>query len=183
MRGMCKGRSVRRGPDCSRLGARRRPILRLRHVRCQGSAGRKAGALHDWMILGRFRRGASPGIARRRGVTIAAAFSTPGPTILPDEREVNVACYLDGYEKEARRKNTGSAALGAVAGMGTLAVVVAVIYAATLSSIYSFGYRRFPIGPEASASRPPVRHRPRSRRRASNLRGPAGPGGSVPKTE
>lgn len=53
-----------------------------------------------------------------------AALSNPNPKSMPDEDEVDLDWYVEGYRRRAKLKNVGRASLGA--GMGIVSAVVAI---------------------------------------------------------
>ena len=73
-------------------------------------AAKRLHAATCWGTLG-FAGGLILGILGAEGVVATAALSNPDPRIMPDENEVDIACYLEGYRGEAKRINIRGAAL------------------------------------------------------------------------
>ncbi len=107
--------------DCSRSNLKGRMDASIYHK----SGGWFAGGFAGGLLLGLLGGG---------GVTLAAAMSSPDPKTYPKEDTLDLRCYLDGYEKKAKGKNTASAAIGGLTGTAAAVVVVLYLY----SSLYSY---------------------------------------------
>jgi len=82
------------------------------------SAGWMAGGVGSGLLLGLIGTGI---------ITAIAATSNPTPSIIPEKEDINLECYINGYKKVAKKKNTIYALSGGL--IGTL-VLVTIYFAA-----------------------------------------------------
>ncbi|MBO0358387.1 hypothetical protein J0X19_10560 [Hymenobacter sp. BT186] len=70
------------------------------------------------------------------GVAVAASKPRPRNFVVPDAKRLQDPNYTAGYQRQAQRKKIGSAAGGFGAGVGTLAVVAAVMVAILVNTTH-----------------------------------------------
>lgn len=82
------------------------------HGRMDASTKHNSG---NWFVGG-FFSGMLLGLIGT-GVTVAiSAGSSPTPEMAPEDPDIELACYIDGYESKARSKNMLSAGIGGFVG-------------------------------------------------------------------
>lgn len=85
-----------------------------------------ARAFHDasgWAGFG-FGGGLFFGIIGGASAVGIAALSNPMPVMIPDESEVDIYWYTEGYRLEARRINIRKALIGGGIGVGISAIII-----------------------------------------------------------
>ena len=75
-------------------------------------------------FLGGLALGTAGGLIGALVLTGFAANSTPMPGMLPSDTEVDIGCYINGYQKDSKGKNTKAAIVGGILG----SVICTVIY-------------------------------------------------------
>ena len=84
----------------------------------QGMGDIKASKEHfsgGW-FLGSMVLGVAGGLIGMGVATALAAGSSPMPKMLPPETQVELTCYINGYQKGGRSKNVKAAVMGGVFG-------------------------------------------------------------------